>query len=351
MLRILFEDRKRPKAVDVCRSLEALLGENTVYCCSVRNESCFEVTLSDDQLLKNVDDTVYIDGEWYTARPLVNDKIVVSFMNLPSYTTDKEIRDKLAQYGITEVGEIHRRKIKGTNWEDGTRYARVKFPPGVSSLPYTMKFYTHEGHEFFKVIHNKQTKVCFHCLSDQHEKWQCPQIQCQNCGFYGHIQYNCDVPPCHRCDKKPKLCRCYGYEDDNNNMENLDDMFPSLRRPNREVQSLVTPEKNPESTDNTEEEDQDVAIESDDDSGEDLDEEVVGTMNDLLDKVCETMENDKKPTKNTEHPSVSVRKTSLKAKVKRKKWKVLKPNEDVVKAHIGGRAPKNLQGRKVLKKK
>ena len=69
---------------------------------------------------------------------------------------------------IELVTPIYRRRYKGTNIADGTRYVRVKFPPEIKSLPYSMKFKTVEGVEYFRVLHDNQIKVCYNCMSANH---------------------------------------------------------------------------------------------------------------------------------------------------------------------------------------
>ena len=56
------------------------------------------------------------------ARELVNDELVVSFMNLPFYIKDIMILDKLQGWGVSAVSPIKRRMWPGTNVADCTRY-------------------------------------------------------------------------------------------------------------------------------------------------------------------------------------------------------------------------------------
>ena len=44
----------------------------------------------------------------------------------------------------------------------------MKFPPEIKSLPYSMKFKTVEGVEYFRVLHDNQIKVCYNCMSANH---------------------------------------------------------------------------------------------------------------------------------------------------------------------------------------
>lgn len=57
-------------------------------------------------------------------------------------------------------GELHpsqtsgRRMWPGTNIADRTRFFKVRFNKQVQSLPYSTKFNTHNGAEYFRVIHD-----------------------------------------------------------------------------------------------------------------------------------------------------------------------------------------------------
>ena len=51
---------------------------------------------------------------------------------------------------------------------DGTRFCKVKFTEIVQSLPYSTKFETLEGGEYFRVIHDKQVRVCRLCIQSGH---------------------------------------------------------------------------------------------------------------------------------------------------------------------------------------
>ncbi|KAG7453544.1 hypothetical protein JOB18_037640 [Solea senegalensis] len=58
------------------------------------------------------------------ANKLDNDELVVYFLGLPAYITDKEILDKLHGWGVSAVSLIKRRMWPGTNIADGTRYLK-----------------------------------------------------------------------------------------------------------------------------------------------------------------------------------------------------------------------------------
>ena len=78
-------------------------------------------------------------------RTIYSDSIVVSFMHLPAYVSDDEIISKLKGLNIEILSDVKRRMHEKTKIADGTRYIKVKFPPNLKSLPYSMKFNTVEG--------------------------------------------------------------------------------------------------------------------------------------------------------------------------------------------------------------
>jgi len=84
-----------------------------------------------------------------TGRKLVNDELIVSFLNLPAYISDQEILEKLQGWGVEAVTKIKRRMWPGTTIVDGTSFVRVRFTDAVQSLPYSKKFNTANGHHFF----------------------------------------------------------------------------------------------------------------------------------------------------------------------------------------------------------
>lgn len=69
------------------------------------------------------------------AKELVNDELVVSFLNLPAYITFEEILQKVRET--------------------------------VQSLPYSIKFNTALRPEYFRVVRDKLVKVCRVCIHPQ----------------------------------------------------------------------------------------------------------------------------------------------------------------------------------------
>ena len=129
--------------MELMRAVKMLCGG--LVGCRVTGPKTFEVTLSHVKGKERVLDGFKIDGVTLTARGLGNDELVVSFLNLPAYITDKEILGKIEGWGVSAASSIKRRMWPGTQITDGTRFLRVKFNEQVQSLPYSVRFDTAVG--------------------------------------------------------------------------------------------------------------------------------------------------------------------------------------------------------------
>lgn len=95
---------------------------------------------------------------------------------------------------------------------DGTRYCKVKFTDTVQSLPYSTKFEILEGGEYFRVIHDKQVRVCRLCIQHGHILKDCPDFRCFKCENQGHYARECvgvrDRAVCGGCRLRAGECNC-----------------------------------------------------------------------------------------------------------------------------------------------
>lgn len=172
------------KIKEVCGDLAA---------CRCMGAKKFEVTLKEEGAKKKLMDGIKIKNTNVIGRELSNNEMVVSFMGLPAYITDDEITDKLNFWGVKAVTQIKRRMWPGTDIADGTRFVKVKFNDTVQSLPYSTKFDTALGPEYFRVIHDRQVKVCRMCLQPGHILRDCPEFKCFKCKEQGHYARECGV--------------------------------------------------------------------------------------------------------------------------------------------------------------
>lgn len=201
-------DNQKVKAYDVITSLENVYGKGSVFACVPKSGDCFEVTLPNKAVAEKLTAGVKIGDKSLECDLLYSDVMVVSFMHLPAYVTDHEIKGNLDKIGVEVKSDIKRRYYKGTTVADGTRYVETKFPPKVKSLNYLMKFETVYGPQMFKVKHNNQTKVCLQCYSDEHFIKNCPEFKCFRCGVQGHAKRECTAEKCRECYRYPTGCRC-----------------------------------------------------------------------------------------------------------------------------------------------
>lgn len=197
-------DNKQLKANKVIGVVTELCGEGTVFACVPKSGNLFEVTLEGRAGINLLLDGVQIDGKTFQCHDVTKKFTLVSFLHLPAYIDDMEIKEKLEVLGVELLSPIKRRFYKGTAVADGTRYLRVKLPPNLKSLPYTMKF----GNEYYRVIHDNQMKVCSLCYSDGHLFKECPQFVCFKCGGQGHFRKVCKTEPCTRCGEIRYQCDC-----------------------------------------------------------------------------------------------------------------------------------------------
>ncbi|XP_062236547.1 uncharacterized protein LOC133933448 isoform X2 [Platichthys flesus] len=143
-------------------------------------------------------------------------------MSLSFYIEDREILAKLQLWGVAAVSPIKRRMWPGTNVADGTRFLKVKFNNQIQSLPYSARFDTALGAEYFRVLHDKQVKVCRLCIKPGHIMRECPEFHCNRCGVQGHYARECKQGrnKCDLCQNLMSECRCNKSEAEDDTSEN-----------------------------------------------------------------------------------------------------------------------------------
>ncbi|KAK6165031.1 hypothetical protein SNE40_023713 [Patella caerulea] len=202
-------DLKNISIEDVIVAVENCIGEGLCLAAVPRYPNIVEVTVNSVENAQNLCDGINIDGQHFDVELMYSPYIIVSFLNIPSHIEDEEITNKLTFYNIEIVGEVVRHYYKKfPNVANGTRHVKCKFPPNVKSLPWAMNFDSADGPRGYKVLHNNQTKVCFKCLSCDHEKSSCPLITCRKCKQPGHMAYKCVNIRCEKCNNFEFNCKC-----------------------------------------------------------------------------------------------------------------------------------------------
>ncbi|XP_029281465.1 uncharacterized protein LOC115003706 isoform X1 [Cottoperca gobio] len=172
---VVVEGGEKKTIMDVLKAVKRECG--LVLGCRVRGESRLEVTMETVEGKKTLIDGLKVGETTIMGKEMNSDEMVVSFLNLPVYITDDQIIDRLKEWGVGAASGIKRRVWPGTDVVDGTRFLRVKF--------------TEEGIEHFRVIHDRQKRVCRRCIKPGHIYWECPELKCYRCGKMGHFSREC----------------------------------------------------------------------------------------------------------------------------------------------------------------
>lgn len=193
----------------IIKAAEEVCGENTVLAVvqdEIENSYC--VTMDSEENADKLTKGVNIDSKFHECLFVFQNSVVVSFIHLPAHVSDESILNVLIEKNCKPLSQVFRHVHPGTEVADGTRYVRVQFPHGMTSLPWSMKFDTGLGTRSFRVKHDHQRQLCNYCGSPGHKYRQCPQLVCFNCDKHGHKEHECKIPPCEYCKKRLRHCFC-----------------------------------------------------------------------------------------------------------------------------------------------
>lgn len=98
----------------------------------------------------------------------MNDRMLVSFLDLPTYITDWEIEQKLESLNVDLLSTLKRKCYPGSEVDDGTMMCTVKLPQHSRSLLYMVKFSDGRNVDNYRVVHDNQIKMCHNCFSESH---------------------------------------------------------------------------------------------------------------------------------------------------------------------------------------
>ncbi len=202
-------DIRDAKVEDIIEAVTEKIGFGKLLAVRPRPDREYELTLDDEGMCDDLMDGLMIKEKMCEIRKLQTKECMVSFMHLPAYMDNKDILSKLEMWGVTPTSDIKRRYYPGTEIADGTRYLKVRFPKEVVSLPYSAKFETAEGAQYFRIMHDRQIKICRLCMDPGHVFKDCPDLKCYECEEQGHYARNCNAVKCPDCKRALVKCECW----------------------------------------------------------------------------------------------------------------------------------------------
>lgn len=193
---------------DIIKATLEKVGFGNLLAVRPKKDMEYELTLRSVDACDGLLNGLEINGQFCEVRSLERSEYIVSFLHLPAYVNDKTIEDKLKSWAVTPMTKVRRRLYPGTNIADGTRYVKVLFPKEIKSLPYSTKFETSDGVQYFRVIHDGQVRLCRMCFQPGHFFKDCPNFTCFECCEQGHFARNCKAEKCPDCKKVFVKCDC-----------------------------------------------------------------------------------------------------------------------------------------------
>ncbi|XP_062241187.1 uncharacterized protein LOC133951326 isoform X1 [Platichthys flesus] len=185
--------------MDILREVKVQCG--VVSGCRVRGKKNFEITMKDEVGKRKLLDGVRVKGALVHGREIVNNDMVVSFIDLPVYMEDATILRRLEEWGVRPISAIKRRKWPGTEIVDGTRFLKVRFNEQVTDSRDAEGDLGGEagggrageaGGGRGEEAGGSQVRVCRLCIKPGHIFRECPDFKCFRCQKTGHYARECE---------------------------------------------------------------------------------------------------------------------------------------------------------------
>lgn len=132
-------DNKAMKPNKLIKVVEANCGVGALYACVPKGGDCYEITMDGKASAQILLNGIRIDNQLCDVNEVVRTFIVVSFLHIPAYIEDDELIEKLESLKVTVLSPVQRRYYPGTDIADGTRFVKVRLPPTLPSIPYSVK--------------------------------------------------------------------------------------------------------------------------------------------------------------------------------------------------------------------
>ncbi|CAC5379786.1 unnamed protein product [Mytilus coruscus] len=196
-------------AASVIKSIEEQVGEGEILACVPKSGNLYEVTLNENDSVDLICDTGFKIGDRnFKPNAIFSKERLVSFLKVSIMFLIRKLKTSWKRLGLPSYPPLGE-NVPWNEIADGTRYVVIRFPDDKQSLPYSMKFSTGvNSHEYIRVIHDNQRKVCSKCYETDHIFATCPDNVCWRCKTSGHLSKSCPEPPCEKCKKFVAHCVC-----------------------------------------------------------------------------------------------------------------------------------------------
>ncbi|CAC5405806.1 unnamed protein product [Mytilus coruscus] len=120
-------DNKKVGPLSVIEEAESLCGDGNILAVVPRSGNLYEITVASKDASDELSTGPFVlCGQRYNCKAVYSTERVVSFLHLPAFIPDEEIRKKLIEYGAELKSEIKRRVHSGTDVADGTRQKKTR---------------------------------------------------------------------------------------------------------------------------------------------------------------------------------------------------------------------------------